>query len=385
MGHYKLHCPLEQGDDWALMIDASIQTGPHKCLMVLGVRLSQMKTGKSLALEDLTPLVLEMHTHCNAQTVYAALHKAQLRIGRIQMVCSDQGSDIAAGIRLYQESHPETAYIPDITHRMAKFLKHNLENDQKWMQFCQLAAQTKNRVQQTHLAHLSPPNQRSKCRFMNLEALVGWGKKILLFLERERNNPTHDLKAITEYFGWVHGFADLITLCGEMLEISQEARCLVREEGVHRGIAKKLETALLPLPLCERACQLAGEVIDFLEEQAEKVPEGLSWIGSSEAIESLFGKLKHMEQDQNTNGFTAYVLAAVACVGKIDARTVDQALRQSRNCDITIWEQQNLGITVQAKRKQCLLTREISASIESGPQMVQDISGFIEENLLIAI
>ncbi len=363
LGHYKLHCPLEQSDDWALIVDASIQTGENKCLMVLGIRLSQLKKGKTLSFEDYTPLVLEMHKQCNAKTVDAALRKAQSRAGKIQMICADGGSDIVAGIKLYQKDHPEVAYIYDITHKVAIFVKHELEDDERWIRFCKMAAQTKNRVQQTGLAHLAPPNQRSKCRFMNMEALIGWGKKMLHFMEKKSGEEElgHDLKTINEHFGWLHDFSDLLKTCGDILEVCQIARHFVRTNMIDRTVVIGLTALLEPLPLCERARQLAGKILDFLTECTEKVPIGTLWIGTSEIIESLFGKLKNIEHDQNSSGFTSLVLSAAACIGRIDVQTISMALNNSKDKDIIVWEAENLGTTMQAKRKQILNNKDIVA------------------------
>jgi hypothetical protein len=384
VGHYKLFCPLEQGDDWAVITDASIQIGKHKCLMVIGIRLSQLKKGKALSFEDFSPLVLEMHTHCNAQTVDAALRKARSRTGNIQLICSDQGSDIVCGVKLYQKDHPEAAFIPDITHKVALLLKHDLEDDSEWLWFCKKANKTKNRAQQTEFAHLSPPNQRSKCRFMNLEALVSWGKKILDFLEKEKEKSSNDSKSINKLFGWVCEFKNQINTWHNMLEVCQITRHLVRTEMIDHNIANKTMAVLNSLNLPERASQLALKTINFLQECVEKVPEGSMWIGTSEIIESLFGKLKHLERDQDNNGFTSFVLAAAACVGALDVKTINQAFCHSKNKDIVMWEQQNLGVTIQARRKQNLVANPGQKLTKVSQKTNQDFSGLQERDLAIA-
>lgn len=379
LGLYKLSCSLEKGDDWAAIVDASVQVGEHKCLVILGIRLSQMEVGRALALEDLTVIALEMHSQCNALTVSVALERAAQRVGGFKMICADQGADILAGVALFQQSSLRTGCIADITHRVALFLKHELEGDEEWAQFCQLAAQTKSRVQQTDFAHLSPPNQRSKCRFMNLEGLVNWGKRMLLLLDRAKSNPkcNQEMDRAEGYFGWLRAYRNLIDSCDGFMEVVRQARHIVRTEGVHCTVGERLEEVLLPIKLSENACQLAGEVIDFVKEQAKMVPQGEIWIGSSECIESLFGKLKHVEQDQHKDGFTGLVLAAAACVGKTDVGIVDNALRSIKNKDVSAWEKENIGTTLQALRK-----RELG---RVGPVVGRDSSGSQEEDLAMAI
>jgi hypothetical protein len=40
VGLYELTRPQEQADDWAWLADHSVQIGPSKCLVIVGVRLS---------------------------------------------------------------------------------------------------------------------------------------------------------------------------------------------------------------------------------------------------------------------------------------------------------------------------------------------------------
>ena len=58
IGLYKLNCLKEQANDWAFIIDNSIQIGVHKCLVVLGIRLSK-RPERALTFEaDRYPQVL---------------------------------------------------------------------------------------------------------------------------------------------------------------------------------------------------------------------------------------------------------------------------------------------------------------------------------------
>lgn len=54
----------------------------------------------------------------------------------------------------------------------AAILKRELKNDDQWNEFIKLSTQTRQRVCQTALAALAPPNQRSKARYLNLDILV---------------------------------------------------------------------------------------------------------------------------------------------------------------------------------------------------------------------
>jgi hypothetical protein len=53
-----------------------------------------------------------------------------------------------------------------------------------WKRFTQRAAQSKSQVQQTAMAFLAPPNQRTKARYMNVEILLRWSQRALGLLEQ---------------------------------------------------------------------------------------------------------------------------------------------------------------------------------------------------------
>ena len=95
-------------------------------------------------------------------------------------------------------------------------------------------------------------------------------------------------------------------------------------------------------------------LIDFCYEQAKAVQIGQVWLGSSEIIEPLFGKLKNFEQDQSKGGFTSLVLGAAACVGKVNADIVSAAMKQIKTTDIDKWIKTQMGPTLLARRRKAL-------------------------------
>jgi hypothetical protein len=58
---------------------------------------------------------------------------------------------LSKGIKKFLQNHNEVCYIYDIKHKTANVLKHELENDQKWLEFAELATKTKLKVQQIQM------------------------------------------------------------------------------------------------------------------------------------------------------------------------------------------------------------------------------------------
>ena len=66
VGLFLLRRPLPRCLDWVFLVDLTIQLGTHKCLVILGVPLSQLRrTGYSPDHHDVHVLSLHVLTRCN--------------------------------------------------------------------------------------------------------------------------------------------------------------------------------------------------------------------------------------------------------------------------------------------------------------------------------
>jgi len=370
VGLYKLTRPKKKAKDWALIVDNSVQIGTQKCLVVLGIRLSEFK-GQPLTFEDMEPLIIELHDNGSAETVCKALEKARIKVGDVEMVCSDDGPDLRGGINAFCKKN-KVGRVFDIVHKIATFLKKNLQDQLDWELFASAAAEAKRKMQQTKAAHLAPPNQRTKSRFLNIEVLTGWAVDIIVAMEQ----PGHpDKEALKTHCGWVLQYKALIQRLKQYVLISRSVRQYVREKGFHKKMADEIEKNLDLLELDLDGMQYAGVLHDFIIEQSQLVPENKAWVGSSEIIESLYGKVKHLEQDQSKGGFTSLILGAAACVGEVSTEVVAEAMRRIKTKDVDAWVKEQIGETLVSKRRKSLgLWRKRKIKLKVEP----DLAGIIE-------
>jgi hypothetical protein len=155
MGLYELVRPKEPADDWVFIVDATIGVGEHKAVVVLGARLAQMQRhGFNLGHQDVSPLDIQIVTHCQGEVVQAALSTAAQAVGAPLMVVSDGGSDVKKGVRLFQAEHPQVVWHYDLTHRFALLLKEQLGDQPWWARFVAQAGQCRQACQQTAWSHL---------------------------------------------------------------------------------------------------------------------------------------------------------------------------------------------------------------------------------------
>lgn len=355
LAYYKLHRPKEQASDWVWIVDHSNQIGKEKCLLIVAVRLSQLPPpGKEfpLRLSQLEPIELEPVTVSDKEVVYRQLEANVAKTGVPRAIIEDHGGDLAGGVELFRKAHPETIEIYDISHKAASLLKARLERDEQWKAFAALAGQTKCKIQQTEWAFLVPPSQRLKARYMNLSPLISWGVKTLELLD----HPTpevlrHGTKdRLEEKLGWLRQFRASLKCWSEMSEVINTTLDFVRKQGLYRGAAKPLRKRLAGLVLQRRAAELAEEFTAFIASQTRMLRRGERLPGSSEVIESCFGKFKELERHQAHGGFTGLLLGLAGCVAERTQEVVQEALQNVKTRDVLAWIKAKLGSTLRSQR-----------------------------------
>ena len=85
-----------------------------------------------------------------------------------------------------------------------------------------------------------------------------------------------------------------------------------------------------------------------MREEGAKAKAGERLVGSSEVIESIFGKWKRVEGDQVRSGLTGLVLALGALVAHTTPEVIKHALESVPTKTVLAWCREKLGKTVQA-------------------------------------
>jgi hypothetical protein len=353
LGYYKLTRAKEDGADWVWIVDHVVQTGQEKCLLIVGIRLSALPAeGEYLTHADVEPIAIYPVPQSNGEIVYQQLEKARKQTGVPREILSDQGSDLHKGIKQFCQAHPETSFIYDIKHKVAAVLKRELGADAVWQEFSRFAGQTSQRVQQTALAALAPPRQRRKARYMNVGELVAWGVRMLKYLDEEGSQrQAWDRHRVEEAVGWVREYRQEVEQWRQWVEVGTITEQFVKAHGVSAGGAQQLQPRLAAVGTLPRTPQLCAEFVQFVTEEGAKANAGERLVGSSEVIESIFGKWKRLEGEQARSGLTGLVLALGAIVAPTTAEVVKQALTTVPTKTVLTWCREKLGKTVQATRR----------------------------------
>lgn len=355
LGYYKLTREKEKANDWVWIVDHSVQAGTEKCLVILGIRLSDLLApGTCLTHEQVEPIDLVPVKHSNGEVVFQQLTKTIEKTGVPRAIVGDHGSDLKSGVERFCGEHGETCYIYDIKHKTAAVLKRELQNDATWKEFSLLASKTKKILQQTSLACLAPRNQRTKARYMNVDSLVQWGSNALAFVDKHgaEENTTFDKEQVDEKLGWVTEFRVPLEQWEELLQVITTVECFVREQGIFIESHVQLQKLDGLEAHAKRTKRVRDELLAFVEKQSLQAKPNERLVGSSEVIESVFGKLKRLEQNQAKSGFTGLVLSVGAIVSKNTVEVVQKAMETVRTAEVIEWCKETLGQSVQSKRRE---------------------------------
>jgi hypothetical protein len=159
---------------------------------------------------------------------------------------------------------------------------------------------------------------------------------------------------IEEKLGWIKQYRNNLLEYTELLRVAQIAKQLVRTRGIHISVSMEFQLMTNDIQSTDRVRKFIEEISAFLAIQGDKLSISQIAIGSSEILESLFGKLKRLEGDHVEGGFSSIVLGVLACLGTIDKQTVAHALDSSRNKNVQEWIQQNMGVTFLKQRRAAL-------------------------------
>jgi len=354
LGHAMLTMPLPQADDWAWLVDHSVQIGQEKCLVILGIRLRDLpKRGECLEHQHLQLIALLPRKSWTRQDVDDALEQATGRGGVPRVIVDDHGGDLHGGVVLFQQRHGQTGEIYDIKHKAACLLKHRLEKEPRWQAFQRQIGQTRCAIQQTEMAFLVPPTPKPKARFMNLQPQLAWAEGVLDIL---RETPAEVQQWVTadrlqEKLGWVNEFADSVAEWSEWQQVVNASVDFVNRHGVYRGAAKELRRQLPRRFTHASASALAKELTKFVAGQARQAKPGERFPGSTEVLESCFGKMKVLERQQSQGGFTSFMVSFGAMLAKTTTAVVATAMKHSGTHDVYQWCKDHLGATLFSQRK----------------------------------
>jgi hypothetical protein len=307
-----LQSPPERREDWMFIADQTLGLGISKCLVILGIPASRLaEAGYSPGHHAMQVLAVEVTTHSTGDWVATVLRDVAERTGVPVQIVADHGSDLHKGITLFQqEQAPNGVETDDISHHIATLFKAELTPDKRWKGLLEHGRTTLASFQQTDLAFLLPPRQRTKARFMHVDTHVEWAQNVLAYhdrgdfsairrpcvltvaawddlrvrlgaarvqplralMGRRYSDPTALCEALQaasdltpeelddafwaladtgrarflEGFGWVRAYREELGVYAQMMEQSKTVQTFLKANGLHAGVVEPLRAKLAP-------------------------------------------------------------------------------------------------------------------------------------------
>ncbi len=357
LGYFKLTSNKEKAEDWIWIIDHTIQMGKEKCLAIIGIRSKDLPKDRALRYEDMEIIDLQPVQTSTGEIVYGQLKEATKKTGVPRAIVSDMGSDIKNGVARFKELHNDTVHIYDIKHKIAILVKKILEADNQWAEFKKFANFVVKKLQNTTLAGYRAPKQREKARYMNIEPLVKWGEKIIIKYKniKKVENKTEDEIKLEKVLEDVLTFKEDMRAWSEMVEYISIVERFMNIHNLQLNSYEKFNELhgdkLLKLKT-EKAKILSIQILDFIKEQQKVCKKDEKLLHSSEILESLFGKLKFLEKEQQRSSFTSLLLSVGAMVSKTTESIIKTALEAVTISMIDKWCKEKIGVTIQAQKRE---------------------------------
>lgn len=348
IGYYHLTEKKKIADDWIIILDHSIKLGKDKMIVILGIRESNIDFTRPLQYKDLIPLRIESRTKWDGESVFEYLKKLEKELGKIKYAVGDYGSDIKKGLELAEIKH-----IHDITHRIALILKKIYKDDNVFQEFTKRMSQMRNQFSQTEIAHIIPPNQRTKSRYQNIKPISDWGQNAFQLLERliQLEKKLNIEEKIQQELEWLKDHKNLIEELSQINKIICSVEKIVKTEGLGKNSIEQCEIILSGLTT-ENGKIVHLKLTQYFAEMTSLMKTDYNILCTSDILESAFGKYKNYIGNNPMAGITNLALCIAAFTSPLEENVVKKALESTTVGAIKKWTREFIGKTLIQKRRE---------------------------------
>ena len=340
----------KSNEKWLAIIDHSISIGTRKVLVVLRVSMdSLLEKQGAIQLSDCECIGLRVSEKVTGESIALELQEIFDKSGHPAAIIKDGECALEKGVRLWSEPHESRVpVIYDVGHAFALALEKQYKEDSGYKRLVEIVTQGAKKLRQTAFGFLTPPQLRSKGRFMSIGRLAKWGEKILELSAGTKKLPQGVLQKISEVFPDLNKSREFIQEFSYTTNIMSNVLKRLKNKGLEQSTYVECREWVDKLP--ENSCK--ESLLCWLERhlliQKQISPSAL--LVSSDIIESLFGNFKHVIERCPQADINRMALLIPAFCGKINVEIINQSLSCVRHVDLIEWENNNIPYTMRGKR-----------------------------------
>lgn len=241
----------------------------------------------------------------------------------------------------------------DFKHDAAHLVKSLIGNDLRFPQVSSQLGSTRSAIQQTELAHLTPPSAKPKARFRNLASTLRRLTRILWLLRNPDAKARAGISAERrpEKLGWVAEYAEEIAVWQECPEVVSASGTFLNKHGLFRGASAELRTVIGGQLKHSASRELAKRWMDFVAEPEKRLREGERLPMSTEIVESSLGLSKPLEGQPSKSGFTSWLACWPALLKPTTPAGVRRAFGRTSLKAVREGTSQHFSSTITSRRQ----------------------------------
>jgi hypothetical protein len=347
-GLQQAQCHLDE--PWVGIADVTIQIGSKKARMVLRVPVSAWSPGTALTLRQVEVIGLSLSETWNGERVKTSLASLFKRCGWPSHGVSDCGSDMKQGIvDTFLEAPNRASWISDVTHCIANALKHSYAKLALFQQLQTLCTRLRQRLQQTRVAFLLPPKARTTGRFLGVSRQAQWGLRTMTYLDAKERAQSPEASPLADVLRGLKPFQAVLTIFVRTTHCVNEVMRMVKPQGLSAASMQAGQERRSDWPA---RSPIRKEVHHYLQPYRPVVESSDSpLLGASAVIESLIGKANQRLEANGRRELHKSILLIPCLCGTLTPDLVAEALTTVRVQDVTTWVSENVGVTMQSKRR----------------------------------
>jgi hypothetical protein len=309
--------------------------------------------GTAIRHQDVRLLTVEPGVNWKREDMAIAYEQLAEKAGDPLAVLVDGAVELREGAEILQKRREGVLILRDFKHYAANVLKKIASGDEQFDKFTSQAGHTRSAIQQTELAHLTPPRLKPKARFMNLAATLKWAQMILWQLSHPYSQARSEITAarMNQKLGWLRKFRADIQRWSACQAVVSTSVTFINEQGLFRGAADRLADILEPVRECADSNAVADQLLQFVRQSEQQLAEGQRLPLSTEILESAFGLFKQLERQHSKGGFTSLLAAFGALLQPTTPESIRRDFGRVTVKQMRSWVSNNLKTTLASKRQ----------------------------------
>ncbi len=151
--------------------------------------------------------------------------------------------------------------------------------------------------------------------------------------------------------GWVTEYENELADYAEMNKLITIVEKQVKQDGLNQASYRAFENNIAGISLSSRTEALAKKISCYLREEGKEIPDSHTFLGTSDIIESVFGKYKFLSSDCSIPELGKMILTIPVFTNELTCELVKTAMESVQALDVDTWAEKLLGRSSLSKRR----------------------------------